>query len=715
MSEISEIEINEVSEQTRFKELAAFEKLRINIAERMENLANSLEASLGNSQSIEDLRHHASELKAGFFRVLVMGDFNRGKSTLLNSLIGSEVLPINATPTTAVITVIRYGEEAKVRVIFADDNREQEMSFDDFKAKYQLDVADGKTQEEEALDRFSEVAQAIVEYPLELCRNSVELVDSPGLNDHPARTARVVQQLAQTDAVVFVFDAMHFYTQQERDYLDNLRRRHGLNNIFFVINAWDNIEKSSLEPEKDMAKIRERMHKELDGFVKDEGVEFEKRVFEASAMTALRARWLRKERQPRDPVDTEKLTESGIPAFEQELELFLRNQRGLVVMQRAERAANIVFDTALAEIRSRLNTLDVEVSELEARMERTKPYFEKLERVRSKILRSIDEVDKTQQRALYESFYKFFRDVDSHLEADAKAFMNEKEEGQEIYDPDNTLGNVRNIITDQEGFRRRLAQKYNRQSVRYFNRKVTEWQEMARAQLQIALEQLRDQFQGYAEEYNELVATIRAEFEGRPADEAFAFSGGLSEAAETLNRWFSTSELFSEDPSQMAAGTNIALMDVVRVLGAYGVTYAVVAGFAGLVGAILLPGLFIATPIVLAITAIAGTVVGSKVWADQITAKYVEQTRQKLLPSIAEREPQLKGEINRVFGKFSSQVGLAIGKEIEGLRQSLQKTIERKRTLEGQATAERARLETAQKEAADILADLRTEIKNFFA
>jgi GTPase Era involved in 16S rRNA processing len=706
---MSTTEIN----QERFKELAAFDRLRENIAGRMEKLASSLENSLGNSQGVEDLRRHATELRAGVFRVLVMGDFNRGKSTMLNAVLGSEVLPINATPTTAVITLIRYGEEPKVRVIMTD-NRQTDMTFDEFKSRYQLNVEDGTAQDSNMLDRFSEVSQAIVEYPLELCRNNVELVDSPGLNDHPARTARVMQQLAQTDAVIFVFDAMHFYTQQERDYLENLQRRHGLTNIFFMVNAWDNIEKSSLEPERDMTKIRDRMLRELNPYIIDEGVTFNERVFEVSAMTALRARWLRKENQPRDPVDEAMLEQSGLPPFERDLELFLRNKRGLVVMQRAERAAGIVLETAMQEIRSRLNTLDVEVSELEARMQRLQPYFAKLERVRTNILRAIEEVNKTQQRTLYESFYKFFRETDSRLEADAKAFMNEAEEGEDSYNPKNTLGNVKDMVTDQEGFRKKLAAKYNRQSTRYFNRKLTEWQESARADLQVALEQLREEFQGYAEEYNELVATIRSEFEGRPVEDDFAFKGGLNDAAETLNRWFSASELFSDDPAQMAAGTNVALMDVVKVLGAYGVTYAVVAGFAGLVGALLLPGLVLTAPILL-ITAVAGTMVGSRIWADQITEKYVEQTRQRLLPSIAEREPQLKGEIAKIFGQFGTQVGTAIGKEIEGLRQSLQKTIERKRELEGKAESERVRLEAAQKEAEIILADLRQEIKQFYS
>jgi GTP-binding protein EngB required for normal cell division len=412
----------------RFAGLEEFDRLRESIATRIDGLAGRLDAELGSSENSTELRRQASWLREGVFRVLVMGDFNRGKSTVLNALLGSNILPINATPTTAVITVIRFGPEPKVRVKFSNGRPDEELTFEQFKEQYQLSLEDDRdsvTNRVAKLDRFSEVDRAIVEYNLELCRYDVELVDSPGLNDHPARTQRVIEQLKRTDAVVFVFDAMHFYTQQEQEYLDNLVRRHNLTNLFFLVNAWDNIERSSLNPEEDEAKIRARMKKELSKYLA-EG-HFEERVFEISALQALTARWDKKTRQPRPVPDEAKLAASHMAEFECALDSFLRNERGRVLIERTLRAVELGLARSREEIAARLSTLGVEVSELERRLKATEPGFARLDQIRDNLLRAVDRVGKTQQKAIYESLHSFFRRMDGEFTEDARRFMEESE------------------------------------------------------------------------------------------------------------------------------------------------------------------------------------------------------------------------------------------------------------------------------------------------
>ena len=58
----------------------------------------------------------ASRVVEGSFYVARVGQFKRGKSTLINALIGREMLPIGFLPLTAVPTVIRFGEYARARV-----------------------------------------------------------------------------------------------------------------------------------------------------------------------------------------------------------------------------------------------------------------------------------------------------------------------------------------------------------------------------------------------------------------------------------------------------------------------------------------------------------------------------------------------------------------------------------------------------------------------
>ena len=59
-----------------------------------------------------------TELKRESFKVLVVGEIKRGKSTFINALLGEEVLPAFATPCTAVINEIKYSETKRAVLHF---------------------------------------------------------------------------------------------------------------------------------------------------------------------------------------------------------------------------------------------------------------------------------------------------------------------------------------------------------------------------------------------------------------------------------------------------------------------------------------------------------------------------------------------------------------------------------------------------------------------
>ena len=60
----------------------------------------------------------AERVSEGRFYVACVGQFKRGKSTLLNALIGHSVLPTAVVPVTAVPTIIRHGKQLAARVRF---------------------------------------------------------------------------------------------------------------------------------------------------------------------------------------------------------------------------------------------------------------------------------------------------------------------------------------------------------------------------------------------------------------------------------------------------------------------------------------------------------------------------------------------------------------------------------------------------------------------
>jgi GTP-binding protein EngB required for normal cell division len=83
---------------------------------RLADLAQELEAEA----VAEEARELAARVSEGRFYVACLGQFKRGKSTLLNALVGHEVVPTGFLPVTAVPTVIRFGAELHARVRMRD-------------------------------------------------------------------------------------------------------------------------------------------------------------------------------------------------------------------------------------------------------------------------------------------------------------------------------------------------------------------------------------------------------------------------------------------------------------------------------------------------------------------------------------------------------------------------------------------------------------------
>src|SRR5688500_9255150 len=86
--------------------------LRAREKEMLDRLSTALER-VGSDVSEDDLKrfHEAREQLEGFFLIVVAGEFNSGKSSFLNALLGEKVLPEGVTPTTDRINVLRHGPQ----------------------------------------------------------------------------------------------------------------------------------------------------------------------------------------------------------------------------------------------------------------------------------------------------------------------------------------------------------------------------------------------------------------------------------------------------------------------------------------------------------------------------------------------------------------------------------------------------------------------------
>src|SRR6202035_5218087 len=83
-------------------------------------------AELGTGRDREQIAALRERLAAARLRVLVAGEAKRGKSTLVNALLGRAVLPAGVTPLTAVATTVRYGDDPHAQVRFANGHEEKQ-------------------------------------------------------------------------------------------------------------------------------------------------------------------------------------------------------------------------------------------------------------------------------------------------------------------------------------------------------------------------------------------------------------------------------------------------------------------------------------------------------------------------------------------------------------------------------------------------------------
>lgn len=135
---------------------------------REELIGSEVSGKLGLERQVQDLEAMAEAFSEGVFRLLVLGDMKRGKSTVLNCLIGENLLPCDVNPCTALLTVLRYGSQKQVEIHFNDGKLPQRIDLERFKRDYTIPPEEAKILEQKQEKAFPDVSHAVVEYPLPL-------------------------------------------------------------------------------------------------------------------------------------------------------------------------------------------------------------------------------------------------------------------------------------------------------------------------------------------------------------------------------------------------------------------------------------------------------------------------------------------------------------------------------------------------------------------
>lgn len=166
-------------------------------ASRLLRLAK-LGEELGTDRVADDARDLAARVSEGRFYVACVGQFKRGKSTLINALTGEPVLPVGFIPVTAVPTVIRYAEQLKARL--------KDRDF----AWHEIPVSEVQqyVSEEHNPENAKGVTGVEVFVPSPLLSTGMCLVDTPGLGSvFTGNTAATHDFIPHIDAALIVLGA----------------------------------------------------------------------------------------------------------------------------------------------------------------------------------------------------------------------------------------------------------------------------------------------------------------------------------------------------------------------------------------------------------------------------------------------------------------------------------------------------------------------------
>lgn len=334
---------NVVAESVKEDDARAHSRL-LGLLESSEHLLSAI----GEEVDAERIRMQAlrQRLIQSRFHLAVLGQFKRGKTTLLNALLGEALLPVAVVPVTSVPTLISWGPKRKMRVIFQNSQVDEQYADDPrvFAASLEKYISEQKN----PANRLG-VLHVEVEHPSPLVASGVVLIDTPGIGSTLLHnTATTLDFLSECDAALFLVSADPPITQAEVEFLKEVRPK--VAHLFFLMNKVDYLRDDDRSAALEFFR---RVLGEEAGLAKDDP------VFSVSAREGLEAR-LRG--------DAAAWASSGMAGVEAHLVDFLAKEKARTLDVAVSRKAKDIAADTLTRVRLKQRTLSLPLSDLETRI-----------------------------------------------------------------------------------------------------------------------------------------------------------------------------------------------------------------------------------------------------------------------------------------------------------------------------------------------------------
>jgi hypothetical protein len=194
----------------------AASKALVSIVDNVGRLATST----GRADLAQRLANTHSRLEDPNVRVIVVGEFKKGKSKLINALVNAPICPVDDDVATSVPTSVGYAPEPNAWITVQEDGdeapRRQQIALEDL-AQFVSEQGNPSNERK--------VLTAEVVLPRELLKGGLRLIDSPGVGGLDSTNAlATLSALSSAHAVLLVSDASQEYTEPEVQFLKHAMR-----------------------------------------------------------------------------------------------------------------------------------------------------------------------------------------------------------------------------------------------------------------------------------------------------------------------------------------------------------------------------------------------------------------------------------------------------------------------------------------------------------
>lgn len=286
---------------------------------------------------ISGLNELKDKIERNTFNLVVVGQFKRGKTTLINALLGSDFLPVAVVPLTSIVTVVTYGRELTAEVHYNDGKTETINP---------QDIAQFVTEKNNPKN-IKNVHEVVITYPSEYLSDGVRLIDTPGVGSiYQHNTDVAYEYLPQADAAIFLLSVDQPLSQAELEFLKDVKQYS--HKIFFLLNKADHLS------EKDLKESLEFSASAL-----KDALSSDVKIFPISAKLALEGKVKNQE---------ELFKQSGLREFSAELDKFLHTEKGKVLILSALNNLLRIISHAIFKLELEYKSLSLPLEDLQSKI-----------------------------------------------------------------------------------------------------------------------------------------------------------------------------------------------------------------------------------------------------------------------------------------------------------------------------------------------------------